>query len=87
MEKPVIVIKIGSSIIADKKGNADPAVIRKIAAAIAQLTPSYRVILVSSGAVSSGKSFLSNYKGRLVERKAAAAIGNPILITAYSRFF
>jgi len=87
MEKPVLVIKIGSSIIADAKGNMDPAVIEKIAAEIAQLTNSYRVVLVSSGAVSSGKSFLKNYKGKLVERKAAAAIGNPILITAYSRLF
>lgn len=87
MEKPVIVIKIGSSIIADSNGNVDPSVIEKIAAEVAQLTEAYRVILVSSGAVSSGRSSLKNYKGRLVERKAAAAIGNPILITAYSRFF
>lgn len=87
MEKPVIVIKIGSSIIADQNGNVDPAVIEKIAAEVAQLTRDHRVILVSSGAVSSGKAFLKNYKGRLVERKAAAAIGNPILITTYSRCF
>lgn len=87
MEKPVIVIKIGSSIIADNNGNVDPSVIEKIAAGVAQLTEAYRVILVSSGAVSSGRSSLKNYKGKLVERKAAAAIGNPILITAYSRFF
>lgn len=87
MEKPVIVIKIGSSIIADRSGNADPAVIAKIAAEVAQLTRDYRVILVSSGAVSSGRSSLKNYRGKLVERKAAAAIGNPILIAAYSRCF
>jgi glutamate 5-kinase len=87
MEKPVIVIKIGSSIIADGNGNIDKTIIEKIAAEVAQLTQEHRVILVSSGAVSSGKSFLKNYKGKLVERKAAAAIGNPLLITAYSRFF
>jgi glutamate 5-kinase len=87
MEKPVIVIKIGSSIIADSKGNVNPDIIKKIADEVAQLTRTYRVVLVSSGAVSSGKNFLKNYKGRLVERKAAAAIGNPILIREYSHFF
>lgn len=87
MEKPVIVIKIGSSIIADANGNVDKNIIQKIATEVAQLMQAYRVILVSSGAVSSGKSFLKSYKGKLVERKAAAAIGNPILITEYSRYF
>lgn len=87
MEKPVIVIKIGSSIIADSKGNADAVVIQKIVDEVAQLTNTYRVVLVSSGAVSSGKNFLKNYKGKLAERKAAAAIGNPILISEYSRYF
>jgi glutamate 5-kinase len=87
MEKPVLVIKIGSSILADADGNLDTAIIARIAAAVAGLTERFRVILVSSGAVSSGKMFLKAYKGRLVERKAAAAIGNPILIREYSRFF
>lgn len=87
MEKPVLVIKIGSSILADANGNLDKNVIARIAAGVAALSERYRVILVSSGAVSSGKMFLPSYKGRLVERKAAAAIGNPILITAYSHFF
>lgn len=87
MEKPVIVIKIGSSIIADAQGNIDKKMIKKIAAEVSQLTKMFRPVLVSSGAVSSGRSFLPGYKGKLVERKAAAAIGNPILITAYSRYF
>lgn len=87
MEKPVIVIKIGSSTIAGPDGNLDTAVIEKIAAEVAQLSRHYRPILVSSGAVSSGKSSLKNYRGKLVERKAAAAIGNPMLIAAYSRYF
>lgn len=87
MEKAVIVIKIGSSTIADANGNLDKRMIEKIAVEASRLTALYRVILVSSGAVSSGRSFLPAYKGKLVERKAAAAIGNPLLISAYSRFF
>ena len=87
MEKPVLVIKIGSSILADANGNLAEQRVAKIAAEIAKLNASLRVVLVSSGAVSSGKSFLHAYKGKLAERKAAAAIGNPVLITAYSQCF
>lgn len=87
MEKPSIVIKIGSSIIADAQGQIDKNIIQKIATEIAALNNQYRVILVSSGAVSSGKVYLKNYKGKLIEKKAAAAIGNPILINEYSRSF
>src|SRR6185312_12980319 len=42
---------------------------------------------VSSGAVGSGKAFIQHYKGTLSERKAAAAIGNPILIQLYQKYF
>jgi glutamate 5-kinase len=87
MEKPVVVIKIGSSILADASGNLAEEKVAKIAAEIAQLSHAYRVVLVSSGAVSSGRSALPFYKGKIGERKAAAAIGNPILIAAYSRAF
>lgn len=87
MEKPVVVIKIGSSIIADRGGNLDSSVIERLATEATALMQDYRVVLVSSGAVSSGKGFLKNYKGKLLERKAAAAIGNPLLITEYRRFF
>ena len=45
------------------------------------------MILVSSGAVAAGKSFLKKYKGQIQERKAAAAIGNPILIAKYNQYF
>jgi glutamate 5-kinase len=87
MEKPVLVIKIGSSVIADRNSNLDIDVIQIIVQQIAELFKSYRLIIVSSGAVSSGKNFLKHYKKRLIERKAAAAIGNPILIREYSKYF
>jgi glutamate 5-kinase len=44
-------------------------------------------VLVSSGAVGAGKPFIKNYKGTLIERKAAAAVGNPILIQLYHTYF
>jgi len=45
------------------------------------------VALVSSGAVGSGRKFIHQYKGSLTERKAAAAVGNPILIMLYQKYF
>ncbi len=58
-----------------------------LAKEIAGLSTSYHIVLVSSGAVGSGKIFIKNYKGSLIERKAAAAIGNPILIQLYHKYF
>ncbi|HRB69994.1 MAG TPA: glutamate 5-kinase, partial [Chitinophagales bacterium] len=47
----------------------------------------FHVLIVSSGAVGSGKKYIKNYSGKIEERKAAAAIGNPLLIQKYSEAF
>lgn len=87
MQKPVLVIKLGSAVITTAEGTIDQSVIKKLAKEIADLSTTYRVVLVSSGAVGSGKAFIKNYKGTLIERKAAAAVGNPILIQLYHKHF
>lgn len=87
MQKPVLVIKLGTAVITGSNGKADEQVITKLAEEVAELSKAYRVVLVSSGAVGSGKAFIKNYKGTVTERKAAAAIGNPILIQLYHKFF
>lgn len=87
MQKPVLVIKLGSAVITNSQGNIEEQVIEKLAEEVAVLSREHRVVLVSSGAVGSGKRHFKNYKGTLVERKAAAAVGNPILIRLYDHFF
>jgi len=87
MQLPVLVIKLGTAVITDDKGIIVQSIIKKVAAEIAALSGKYRIVLVSSGAVGSGKSFIKNYKGSLIERKVAAAVGNPILIRTYQRSF
>ena len=87
MQKPVLVIKLGSAVITNSNGSIEQTVIKKLAVAIAALNETYHIVLVSSGAVGSGKAFIKNYKGTLIERKAAAAVGNPILIQLYHKFF
>jgi glutamate 5-kinase len=87
MQKPVLVIKLGTAVLTNEKGEIVQATIKKVAAGIAALAADYRIILVSSGAVGSGRAFFSQYKGTLTERKAAAAVGNPILIRHYQKHF
>ncbi len=82
-----IVIKFGTASITHANGEPDEAKLAAIARQVAELHNSYRIILVSSGAVGAGKSYIRNYTGSLTQRKAAAAIGNPILITKYARHF
>ncbi len=82
----MLVIKLGTAVISDDDG-INHSVIKKVADGIAKLSSKYRVALVSSGAVGSGKKFIHQYKGSLTERKAAAAAGNPILIMLYQKYF
>ena len=87
MDKKVFVIKLGTAIISDDAGNINIKVIGKLAKEIAGLSQHYHVVIVSSGAVGSGKAFVKNYEGTLTQRKAAAAVGNPILIRLYHKYF
>jgi glutamate 5-kinase len=87
MSKSILVIKFGSSSITHANGEVNEQTLEKIAAQVATLQPDYHIVLVSSGAVAAGKSVIKNYKGTLSERKAAAAVGNPLLIAKYNHYF
>ncbi|UIR55335.1 glutamate 5-kinase [Sphingobacterium sp. SRCM116780] len=87
MKKPIVVIKFGSASITTKDGEVDERIVLEIARQTAQLQQHYNIVLVSSGAVAAGKKYLPNYAGTLSERKAAAAIGNPLLLQTYSTYF
>ena len=87
MLAPVLVLKIGSAAITTPQGDVDEKAITSVALQISQLHNQYRIIIVSSGAVATGKPFIKNYSGKIAERKAAAAIGNPLLIDKYTKAF
>ena len=87
MRKEILVVKFGSAVLTAKDGKTNAAVIKKITQELVDLMQDHQIILVSSGAVSSGKHLLHQYKGTLTEKKAAAAIGNPILIQLYQKYF
>jgi glutamate 5-kinase len=86
-DKPIVVIKIGSSVITNEEGNLNIPILENIVFQASQLFGQYNIILVSSGAVSSGKKWLKKYNNHLTKRKAAAAIGNPLLMKEYSMHF
>lgn len=87
MTKPILVIKFGTASITKKNGELDESVIETITKQVAVLHQQYNIVLVSSGAVGAGKHFIKNYSGTISERKAAAAIGNPLLLGRYAHYF
>ncbi|MDX1906511.1 MAG: glutamate 5-kinase [Bacteroidia bacterium] len=86
MSRPILVLKAGTASITRPDGSLDEPVMVDMAAQIARLHADYRVLIVSSGAVGAGKRFLPAYSGQITERKAAAAIGNPLLMNKYAQF-
>ncbi|MGV8879905.1 MAG: glutamate 5-kinase [Sphingobacteriaceae bacterium] len=87
MTKPILILKFGTASITKENGEIDEVVIADIARQVAQIQQEYHVVIVSSGAVGAGKKYISNYTGTLSERKAAASIGNPLLLQTYSSYF
>jgi glutamate 5-kinase len=87
LKKPILVIKFGTASITTPKQELDEAVIAAVAAQVSVLNKDYNIVLVSSGAVAAGKKKFKKYTGTLSERKAAAAIGNPILLQTYAHYF
>lgn len=86
MKKPILVIKFGSAAIT-RNGEVDERIVLEIARQCAQLQSSYNIVLVSSGAVAAGKKYIPKFSGSLAHRKAAAAIGNPLLVRTYATYF
>ncbi len=86
-----IVIKLGSSIVADaEKGAVRAKWMKSLAEDIAGLHEAgAEVILVSSGAVALGRKLtgLGAQKLSLEEKQAAAAAGQPLLIQAWAQAF
>jgi glutamate 5-kinase len=85
-----VVVKVGSSSLASQQGGCDPVKMSRLVAALVQLRAAgHEVALVSSGAVASGYKQLG-YQQRprsLVAKQAAAAVGQSLLMQAYSELF
>jgi len=85
--KKILIFKIGTASVTTKEGMPDEVLIQNVARQISVLHDRYHIVIVSSGAVGTGRPYIRKYSGKIEERKAAAAIGNPILVQMYARAF
>ena len=76
-----VVVKVGSKILQSDEALAN------VCEFIAALKKTYKVILVSSGAITSGERVLKLDKNDLINRQALSAIGQPYLMNQYKELF
>ncbi|MFQ3176726.1 MAG: glutamate 5-kinase [Psychromonas sp.] len=81
-----VVIKVGSAVLTDNNNIAKERMLNLVSM-ISGLRKTYDVILVTSGAVAAGYSTLKLDKSKQIGKKALAAAGQPILMTAYKKKF
>ncbi len=89
-DKPILVVKLGSSTLTAGTDKISRGKIEDIARQIIELKEQYRVVIVSSGAIATAKQFinLKNWEGNIVASKQAmSAIGQPKLMQIYSEVF
>ena len=85
-----IVIKVGSNVLTKPEGDLDVDVMRSLCAQLAELkSQGNQVILISSGAVASGRSLigLSDKTDDISRRQVLAAVGQVKLISLYADIF
>lgn len=85
--KTRIVIKVGSLVVTDEKGGVSLPKIKSLVDELSALRDQgYAPILVSSGAINSGRSLIKKpeeKKMMISFQQAAAAVGQPLLMKAY----
>ncbi len=82
-----LVVKIGTSTLA-RKGAVDDAFLSELARQVHALRDSWRVVIVTSGAIRVGLDTIGRSRAvRLSEKQAAAAIGQSLLMRSYRRAF
>ena len=85
-----LVIKLGSNVLTSENGELDITVIQNIVSQVAELKKEgHKVIIVTSGAVSAGKSIytLSNVRDNVIQRQVYSAIGQVKLMNIYAELF
>lgn len=85
-----IVVKVGTKVLSLPEGGLDHGVLESICSQIADLHDSGKeVILVSSGAIATGKSQLKMHEQKLAMnlQQASAAVGQSLLMEQYNQCF
>ena len=79
-----VVIKVGSHVISDEHSISEKSV-ASLSEFLYDLSLKYEVILVSSGAISTGQTKLDIPRTTVVNKQILSAIGQPYLMEIYSR--
>ncbi|MFC1806840.1 glutamate 5-kinase [Candidatus Omnitrophota bacterium] len=90
MDKGIIVVKVGTAVLAGESGKLDAGYIKSLSAQICALRDSgYKVILVSSGAIGAGMQVLglSQRPQAINKLQAIAAVGQGKLMRLYEENF
>lgn len=83
-----IVVKAGTNILTNEDNLLDLNNLREISRQIAKLKKKgYKIILVTSGAIVTGSEHIGKKPKNLIEKQAAAAVGQSLLMNEYSNFF
>ena len=79
-----VVVKIGAGVLSDPQGQLDRAALQRLVGEVSVLARAgIEVVVVTSGAVATGRSVLSSLARDIPDRQAYAAIGQPRLMHAY----
>ena len=88
MNNRVAVIKIGTSLLTKEDGTIQLSFLANICEEIADVQKSgWQIVLVSSGAMASGKGVLNKNAQSLEERPLLSTVGQPIMMGYYADFF
>ncbi len=87
MEK-LAIIKIGTSLLTRENGTVQLAFLADICEEISEVQKKgWKIVVVSSGAMSSGKGVLQDDAKALEERPLLSTVGQPIMMGYYADFF
>lgn len=82
-----IIVKVGTNVLADLRGKISPSRVRRITEEIFLLwAKNHELILVSSGAIATGRGLTPDLKGSAA-KQVWAAVGQPVLMRMYGDFF
>lgn len=89
MDKPIIILKIGSSTLTAGTNIISRGKIEDVARQLVELQDKYAIIIVSSGAIATAKQFVKTdeWQNVLHFRQAMSAIGQPKLMQIYHEVF
>ncbi|MDE2312491.1 MAG: glutamate 5-kinase, partial [Patescibacteria group bacterium] len=81
-----LIVKVGTNVLTNNSQTLQPAVLKRLVAEIFGLqSAGYEVVLVSSGAVASGRARLAKLESG-VAKQILAGVGQPFLMQAYGKY-